>query len=171
MCNSFFKRLNLCCTKYHWIGAGKDGIFAEHMFYADSSVCNHLSSLLNVCLIHRKTLQGCIQTVIVPICKNKNRMGTFVMLGTIYPCFPLWQPGDGATCSVATLLLLKSTRFMIKKHQIHKKTLDYKSKQTHSENAQKIGCNAYQTLCKLIGNQRQRKQEIAAMLAFVCTGH
>ena len=25
--------------------AGKDGIFAEHIFYADSSVCNHLSSL------------------------------------------------------------------------------------------------------------------------------
>ena len=24
--------------------AGKDGIFAEHIFYADSSVCNHLSS-------------------------------------------------------------------------------------------------------------------------------
>jgi len=28
--------------------AGKEGIFAEHISYADSSVCNHLSSLFNV---------------------------------------------------------------------------------------------------------------------------
>ena len=28
--------------------AGKDGIFAEHIFYADSSVCNHLRSLFIV---------------------------------------------------------------------------------------------------------------------------
>ena len=52
--------------------AGKDGIFAEHIFYADSSVCNHLSSLFNVCLMHGKIPQECMQTVIVPICKNKN---------------------------------------------------------------------------------------------------
>ena len=48
--------------------AGKDGIFAEHIFYADSSVCNHLSSLFNVCLMHGKIPQECMQTVIVPIC-------------------------------------------------------------------------------------------------------
>ena len=52
--------------------AGKDGILAEHISYADSSVCNHLSSLFNVCLIHGKLPQECMQTVIVPICKNKN---------------------------------------------------------------------------------------------------
>ena len=52
--------------------AGEDGIFAEHIFYADSSVCNHLSSLFNVCLLHGKIPQECMQTVIVPICKNKN---------------------------------------------------------------------------------------------------
>ena len=52
--------------------AGKDGSFAEHIFYADSSVCNHLSSLFNVCLMHGKIPQECMQTVIVPICKNKN---------------------------------------------------------------------------------------------------
>ena len=40
--------------------------------YADSSMCNHLSSLFNVCLMHGKILQECKQTVIVPICKNKN---------------------------------------------------------------------------------------------------
>ena len=58
-------KLNLCCTN-------EDGIFAEHIFYADSSVCNHLSSLFNVCLLHGKIPQECMQTVIVPICKNKN---------------------------------------------------------------------------------------------------
>jgi len=52
--------------------AGKDGIFAEHIFYADSSVCSYLSSLFNVCLMHGKIPQECMQTVIVPICKNKN---------------------------------------------------------------------------------------------------
>ena len=52
--------------------AGKDGIFAEHIFYADSSVCNHLSSLFDVCFMHGKIPQECMQTVIVPICKNKN---------------------------------------------------------------------------------------------------
>ena len=40
--------------------AGKDGIFAEHIFYADSSVCNHLSSLFNVCLMHGKIPQECM---------------------------------------------------------------------------------------------------------------
>ena len=52
--------------------AGKDGIFAEHIFYADSSICNYLSSLFNVCLMHGKIPQLCMQTVIVPICKNTN---------------------------------------------------------------------------------------------------
>jgi len=51
--------------------AGKDGIFAEHIFYADPSVCNHLSSQFNVCLMHGKIPQERMQTV-VPICKNKN---------------------------------------------------------------------------------------------------
>jgi len=52
--------------------AGKDGIFAEHLSYADLSVCNHLSSLFSVCLMNSKIPQECMQTVIVPICKNKN---------------------------------------------------------------------------------------------------
>jgi len=43
--------------------AGKDGIFAEHIFYADSSVRNHLSSLFNVCLMYGKIPQECMQTV------------------------------------------------------------------------------------------------------------
>ena len=45
--------------------AGKGGIFAEHISCADSSVCNHLSSLFNVCLMHGKIPQECMQTVIV----------------------------------------------------------------------------------------------------------
>jgi len=48
MCNSFkIKSLLYKLPLDH--AAGKDDIFAEHIFYADSSVCNHLSSLFNVC--------------------------------------------------------------------------------------------------------------------------
>ena len=64
--------------------AGKDGIFAEHISYADSSVCNHLSNLFNVCLMHGKIPQECMQTVIVPICKNKN--GNISDPGNCFPC-------------------------------------------------------------------------------------
>ena len=71
MCNSF-KIKSLLHKLPLNRAAGKDGIFAEHIFYADSSVCNHLSSLFNVCLMHGKIPQECMQTVIVPICKNKN---------------------------------------------------------------------------------------------------
>jgi len=71
MCNSSIIKsllhklpLNRAACKY--------GIFAEHNLYADSSVCKHLSGLFNVCLMHGKNPQECMQTVIVPICKNKN---------------------------------------------------------------------------------------------------
>ena len=69
MCNSF-KIKSLLHKLPLNRSSGKDGIFAEHIFYADSSVCNHLSSLFNVCLMHGKIPQECMQTVIVPICKN-----------------------------------------------------------------------------------------------------
>jgi len=71
MCNSF-KIKSLLHKPPLSRAAGKDVIFAEHIFYADSSVCNHLSSLFNVCLMNGKIPQECIQTVIVPICENKN---------------------------------------------------------------------------------------------------
>jgi len=71
MCNSFQIKLLLHKLPLNR-AAGKDGIFAEHIFYADSSVCNHMSSLFNVCLMHGKIPQECMQTVVVPICKNKN---------------------------------------------------------------------------------------------------
>ena len=65
MGNSFKIKSLLHKLPLNW-AAGKDGIFA------DSSVCNHLSSLFNVCLMHGKIPQECMQTVIVPICKSKN---------------------------------------------------------------------------------------------------
>jgi len=71
MCNSFKIKSMLHKLPLEW-AAGKDSIFAEHIFCADSSVCKHLSNLFNVCLIHGKIPQECMQTVIVPICKNKN---------------------------------------------------------------------------------------------------
>jgi len=71
MCNSF-KIKSLLHKLPLNRAAGKDGIFAEHISYADSSVCNHLSSLFNVCLMHGKIPQERMQTVIVPSCKNKN---------------------------------------------------------------------------------------------------
>jgi len=71
MCNSF-KIKSLLYKLPLNRAAGKDGVFVEHIFYANSNVCNHLSSLFNVCLMHGKIPQECMQTVIVPICKNKN---------------------------------------------------------------------------------------------------
>ena len=71
MCNSFKVKALLHKQPLNR-AAGKNGIFAEHIFYADLSVCNYLSSLFNVCLMHGKIPQECMQTVIVPICKNKN---------------------------------------------------------------------------------------------------
>jgi len=71
MCNSFvIKSLLRKLPLDH--AAGKDYIFAEHIFYAESSVYNHFSSLFNVCLMHGKIPQECMPTVIAPICKNKN---------------------------------------------------------------------------------------------------
>jgi len=37
--------------------------------------------------------------------------------------------------------------------------------------ARKCACNANKDIAQLIVNQRQRKQEIASILVFVCTGH
>jgi len=44
MCNSF-KIKSLLHKLPMDRSAGKDGILVEHIFYADSSVCNHLSGL------------------------------------------------------------------------------------------------------------------------------
>jgi len=61
---------------------------------------------------------------------------------------------------------------MIKKTLDSQKTLDYKFKLTHSKNAQKMRYNVnHINIVQIIGNQRQRKREIAATLVFICTGH
>jgi len=56
MCNSF-KIKSLLHKLPLDRAAGEDGIFSEQIFYADPSVCSHLSSLFNVCLIHGKIPQ------------------------------------------------------------------------------------------------------------------
>jgi len=71
MCNSF-KIKSLLHKLPLDRAAGKDGIFAEQIFYAVLSAYNHLSSLLNMCLMHGKIPREGMQIVIVPICKNKN---------------------------------------------------------------------------------------------------
>jgi len=74
--------------------------------------------------------------------------------------------------SVATLLLRKNTRFHDKKNtRFTKKTLDYKSKLTHSENVQKMRCNANHRHCAIHCQPQTKKREIAATFVFVCTGH
>ena len=49
-----------------------DGISAEHICFADSTVALYLSLLFNMCILHGYIPKPCINTVIVPILKNKN---------------------------------------------------------------------------------------------------
>jgi len=71
MCNSYTIKSLLHKPSLN-LAAGKDGFFAEHnIFYADSSMCSYLS-FFNVHLMHGKIPQECMQTVILPTCKNKN---------------------------------------------------------------------------------------------------
>ena len=51
---------------------GPDCISAEHLLYADESLCFFLSELFNMCIVHRYLPNSCLNTTIVPICKNKN---------------------------------------------------------------------------------------------------
>jgi len=51
--------------------AGKDGILLS-TFFCWFKCAITLSGLFNVCLVHGKIPNACMQTVIVPICKNKN---------------------------------------------------------------------------------------------------
>jgi len=69
--------------------------------------------------------------------------------------------------NVVTLLLWKSTRF----HD--EKTLDHKSKLAHSENAQKMCCNANHRYCATHWKPETEKMgdTVAAKLVFVCRGH
>ena len=51
---------------------GLDCIAAEHPLCADESLRFFLSELFNMCIIHGYTPNSCLNTTIVPICKNKN---------------------------------------------------------------------------------------------------
>jgi len=51
---------------------GPDCISAEHLLYAEESLCFFLSELFNMCIVHGYIPNSCLNTTIVPICKNKN---------------------------------------------------------------------------------------------------
>ena len=51
---------------------GPDCISAEHLLYADESLRLFLSELFNMCIVHGYIPNSCLNTTIVPICKNKN---------------------------------------------------------------------------------------------------
>ena len=51
---------------------GPDCISAEHLLYADESLRFFLSELFNMCIVHGYIPNSCLNTTIVPICKNKN---------------------------------------------------------------------------------------------------
>jgi len=51
---------------------GPNCISAEHLLYADESLHFFLSELFNMCIIHGYIPNSCLNTTIVPICKNKN---------------------------------------------------------------------------------------------------
>jgi len=47
-------------------------ISAEHLLYAGESLCFFLSVRFNMCIVHSIVPSPCLNTTIVPICKNKN---------------------------------------------------------------------------------------------------
>ena len=50
---------------------GPDMITSEHLKYCDKSICEKLSTLFNACLYHCYLPLECLDTVLVPIVKNK----------------------------------------------------------------------------------------------------
>ena len=51
---------------------GPDRISAGHLLYADESLRFFLSELFNMCIVHGYIPNSCLNTTIIPICKNKN---------------------------------------------------------------------------------------------------
>ena len=45
---------------------------AEHLIYADPSICHHLSVFINICIVYGCLPEACLSTILSPICKNKN---------------------------------------------------------------------------------------------------
>ena len=63
---------SLMCKLLFNSAVGSDGISAEHICFADSTVALYLSLFFNICFLHGYIFKTCINTVIVPILKNKN---------------------------------------------------------------------------------------------------
>jgi len=51
---------------------GPNCVSAEHLLYADGSMRFFLSELFNMCIVHGYISNSCLNTTIVPRCKNKN---------------------------------------------------------------------------------------------------
>jgi len=51
---------------------GPDCISAEHLLCVGESLSFFLSALFNMCIVHGYVPKSCLNTTIVPICKNKN---------------------------------------------------------------------------------------------------
>ena len=49
-----------------------DVISAEHLLYTSESLCFFLTVLSHICIVHSFVRSSCLNTTIVPICKNKN---------------------------------------------------------------------------------------------------
>ena len=63
---------SLMCKLPFNSAVGSDGISAEHICFADFTVALYLSLFFNMCSLHSYIHKPCINTVIVPILKNKN---------------------------------------------------------------------------------------------------
>ena len=63
---------SLMCKLPFNSAVGSVGISAEHICFADSTVALYLSLFFYMCILHGYIPKPCINTVIVPIVKNKN---------------------------------------------------------------------------------------------------
>ena len=63
---------SLMCKLPFNSAVGSDGISAEHICFADSTVALYLSLFFNMCILQSYIPKPCINTVIVRIVKNKN---------------------------------------------------------------------------------------------------
>ena len=86
---------SLMCKLPFNSAVGSDGISAEHICFADSTVTLYLSLFFNMCILHGYFLKPCINTVIVPIVKNEN--------GNHQDC------GNYGPIAIATVVEIKDT--------------------------------------------------------------
>ena len=63
---------SLMCKLPFNSAVGSDSISAEHICFANFTVALYLSLFFNMCILHGYIPKPCINTVIVPIVKNKN---------------------------------------------------------------------------------------------------